>query len=539
VLTFPTLPWLTRAWNHPARPYVLIALLAILAHPSVLRTPFFMDDYGHIVTGETVAGSEWHIRTWRWLTYLIWAGTYQVFGMNPVAFHVWNLVVHIGIGSVLYRVARDFYEKAPLFKNASTRETAALLGALVFTCHPLGSEPVHYAACLTINLVTFFTVVTAWVTFRLARNPSPLWLLATILAVGLTACSKQPGFGHAVCTVAIVLLAFADWSKLAGLRRHFRWKYVAWSSPILIAMAVVVYAWAKWIVTYVVHQPDLINHAWTQGRLFWSYLARVIWPGGYSVDHYVAWSVGPQDGPALLGSIALLLAIAGASWLLFQRKYRLTGMILCLALAPLCLRFAYVVRELLVEYRTYPSLPWIGLLFGGGIVWLYERRNRVGIAAAASVIVVFTAASMFRSPKFEDPARLFQESLARYPMNVRALSLLQREAALKENWVEVGRLMPEVEAALRANEQLNAKHPWRKFELNRAYHHYAEAHQYVAVAIAKSSGPASGLAYANDTIEKLDRRYPGHYRDPKTGKLKADNPLVVTRAALAQWAMQP
>ena len=139
-------------------------------------------------------------------------------------------------------------------------------------------------------------------------------------------------------------------------------------------------------------RSDMLNpHGLTQARIFWEYGARLIWPWapfGLCSDHYVAWSQGWGDVPAV-AQLAGIVILGGMGVVLVLRRGaagRLTGMLLLLALLPVLLRFGYSVRELMIEYRVYPAMPWLGMLAGLGLALVYQKARGLGVGLAVVIL---------------------------------------------------------------------------------------------------------------------------------------------------------
>lgn len=272
-------------------PYALIFSVALIAHPWALAAEFFMDDGGHILTSEYVLEGNWTEQEWRWLPYLIWSTLYSlVQSIHPAGqtldletysplFHAFNLSVHLAIAALVFFCGKDIFERSEFLADSKQRKRAALLGALIFACHPIGSEPVHYARCLMIDLVTLFSVATAWSMFRFVKKPSIKWALITTGCIAGATISKQPGLIHAASNVAIICaatLSFVGLRKLKWQKLDSRMRlYLVGCGSVLaiIAISFTVF-WDKHFGLSLQHNWGI--HALTQGRLFWSYLVRII-----------------------------------------------------------------------------------------------------------------------------------------------------------------------------------------------------------------------------------------------------------------------
>ena len=122
----------------------------------------------HLIGNARVTEGEGLFSWSRLLQYLAYFLIYKVAGFSAIAFHALNLLIHLVLSAFVLWSMRDFGRYIlPQSGSAKTGWLSLpLLVALVFACHPLGSEPVNYARCTPIMLVGAFSYVAAWATLR-------------------------------------------------------------------------------------------------------------------------------------------------------------------------------------------------------------------------------------------------------------------------------------------------------------------------------------------------------------------------------------
>lgn len=520
--------------------YALIGIVAFLAHRFALQAAFFMDDHHFLESGIYTTGAGWqNPEGERWLPFLIWTTVANWTGISSVSFHALNLLLHIAIACLVYPVGRAFLERFGWFHNPQSIDHAATLGALLFACHPLGTEPVHYARCFMIGLVTLEYLIAAWCVLKLTEKFSWRYCLRLVLVLILASVTKEPGVPMILAAAVFMGLVLFPKKQLSALR-EIRWKswHIAAGVGCLTMLVWLTVPWITYALSFVRYQPMVMEHSLTQGRLFWSYLQLVIFPFGLSADHYVPWSLSFADGAAVAGCIGVMILAGGVIWAATRARYRGLAILLALALIPLGLRFGYVVKELMVEYRIYPALPWIGLLMGCGLIWLREWNRYLSLGATLVILVVFTTISNERSALWTSEGNVAADVLEKYPNNLRALTLVQNEAHRNGDSLMVLDLMKRADEILLAHEEFNSRSQVRKYDSGRVYQHYAVAQQYATYAIADIRGVDAALQYADAVIAVMDRRYPGHYRDQETGAFQQGNPLVMARMNLSRVAMR-
>src|SRR5207247_8163222 len=167
------------------------------------------DDKDNFLDNPHYRGLGWTHLRWMWTTHLghyiplTWMTLgldYLLWGMNPVGYHLTNLLLHAANAVVFFFVVRRLLTRA--LSSPSERGHALALSAgfasLVFAIHPLRVESV------------------AWATER--RDVlSGLFYLLTILML-LRACEReQRGRGRYCLSVAVFVLALLSMAMVVNL----------------------------------------------------------------------------------------------------------------------------------------------------------------------------------------------------------------------------------------------------------------------------------------------------------------------------------
>lgn len=103
-------------------------------------------DVAKIFTTNTIAGASSISNYYRPLTTLSFAWDYQIWGLNPIGFHLTNTLLHIGAGILLFYLLKHFLQL----------KSAAFWIALIFLLHPLQTEAVTYANSRGDSMFAFF-----------------------------------------------------------------------------------------------------------------------------------------------------------------------------------------------------------------------------------------------------------------------------------------------------------------------------------------------------------------------------------------------
>ncbi len=163
--------------SHPfsnKKALLLIFFAAILIYLPFVNSPLFWDDEQFIYSNQyvrqfalkeifsqsTTSGAGDSSSYYRPLTSLSFAIDYQVWDLNPIGYHLTNLLLHAGAGMILFLVLKQF----------KIKQKPALLIALLFVIHPIQTETVSYANSRGDSLFTLFGLMGLWCLLKLLKT---------------------------------------------------------------------------------------------------------------------------------------------------------------------------------------------------------------------------------------------------------------------------------------------------------------------------------------------------------------------------------
>ena len=178
--------------------FVFITVLLLAVYGNTLNHGFVWDDI-NIIVDHPLLGSIKNIPKlflsediadvstgyYRPITYVSFALERGIWGLNPIGYDVTNLLLHILVALLLFRVT------AAVFKN----ENLALITALLFALHPVAGETVNFhaggrntllCACFTLLALLFHVRdrrLPALISFSLAIFSKEFALLSPLLFV--------------------------------------------------------------------------------------------------------------------------------------------------------------------------------------------------------------------------------------------------------------------------------------------------------------------------------------------------------------------
>ena len=199
-------------FQHPQKRRLILCLLLALAtlalYNPVTRAPFLnYDDQVYVTENAQVrAGLTWNtivwcFRTpravdWHPITWLSYALDSQLFGLNPVGYHLTNVLLHAANAVLLFLI----------LASATGFVWRSLAVAALFALHPINVESVAWIAERKNVLSMFFFLVALAAYGWYARRPGIGRYLAVTLAYGLALMSKAQ-----VITFPFALLLLDYW----------------------------------------------------------------------------------------------------------------------------------------------------------------------------------------------------------------------------------------------------------------------------------------------------------------------------------------
>lgn len=425
-----------------------IAALAIvggaaLAYHNTFSVPFLFDDNSSIAENPTIRSlaTAWmppvgggHTVSGRPFLNFTLALNHAAHGTAVWSYHLLNLLIHAAAGCALFGIVRRtlvIVGRDHLIPPTSEKRRGsvtppysedatwlALAVALLWTLHPLQTQAVTYIIQRAESLVSLLYLLTLWAFIRSVEpGAAKGWSVLAWIACLLGMATKE------VMVTAPVMVALYDRIFVAGSWREV-WTRRKWFHLSLVLTWLLL----AWLVVG------------TAGRGGTAGLGSVMSPWGYAltqvgaVVHYLRLSLWPQPlvfdyGKALVagwGDVwwqALLLIPLGAAslWAAWRgRAVGWLGVFFFAVLAPSS-SFVPVVTQTMSEHRVYLALAAVVTLV---VVGLYTVLGRKSFAVFAVLAVGLTAATVRRNHDYRTELAIWEDTVVKRPVNVRALAAL-------------------------------------------------------------------------------------------------------------------
>ena len=368
---------------------IIVGTLA--AYQPAMRAGFIWDDDQYALRMEELHTWEGLQRLWfevgttvqyyplayttHWLEYHAW-------GLEPIGYHVVNILCHALVAVLMWRVLR------------ALRVPGAWLAALVFAVHPVEVESVAWVMERK-NLLSAALVLGALLLFIRYRpalagggnQRQSHWYFAASLGLFVCALLSKT----VACSLPAVLLLLLWW-KVGRLTKADWWSLLPFFA-VGLGLAMVTLGLEKTRVGAVGEEWDLsfIERLLIAGRALWFYLGKLLWPHPLMMI-YPRWEIDAGSVVQYLYP-ATVLASVGALWCLRGRIGR--GPLVAVltfggTLLPALGFFdVYPMRYSFVSdhFQYQSSIAMIALVVATAATWVMGQGLRVRRGAAAVAIV--------------------------------------------------------------------------------------------------------------------------------------------------------
>jgi tetratricopeptide (TPR) repeat protein len=426
----------------------IIVFAALAAYHNSFSGPFIFDDFPTIVRNPTIRhlGSALSpppsgcAAAGRPLVNLSLAVNYAVGGLQVWGYHAVNITVHILAGLVLFGLVRRTLRQPVLSERfGQAALPLAFAVALLWTVHPLLTEPVDCVVHRTESIVGLFYLLTLYGFIRgvteggrreaegvkqeigarsnptsdLQPLPSTLWLSASALSCLLGMASKE------VMVSAPLMVLLYDRTFVAGTFRAAwgrRWRlYLVLASTWLLLAYLMMTTHNRGQIVGFGFGVTWWEYALTQCQAIVHYLRLSFWPHPLILDYGMA--VVKRPGAVALQALILSMLVVGT--LVGLWRWPAMGFVGTWFFAILAPSSSVVplTTQTVAERRMYLSLAAVIVLVVLGLYRLLGRRSWVIFLVLA---VGLGCATVQRNQDYRSEVTMWSDTAAKCPDNERA-----------------------------------------------------------------------------------------------------------------------
>ena len=363
--------------------------------------------------------------SYRPLREISYALDYQFTGLNPVGYHLSNILYHILSSCLVFLIAF----------RLSKDIKAGFIAGLLFMAHPIQTESVAYISGRRDILTALFYLMGFYFFLRYRESLSKKYLFLIFCSYYLSLFSKEMG----VTLPAVILLY--DLIEPAGPALHpenpgpflkgflLRFKTILkrnWPLYLGLFLVAILFTIDKAVVRNPSRQEGFYGGSastnfLTVFRIWVFYIKMLVLPLSLNAGHSFSLSKSIWE-PRTVLSIALLLAILLLLLSLLKNKkiYSFCGFWFFITLLPVSHIFPH--HELLAEHYLY--LPAFGFSLAGGLLISSPLQRKRGVFLLSgfliALFVFYGYQTLQRNRIWSNDLTLWTDTVQKSPDNVRA-----------------------------------------------------------------------------------------------------------------------
>ena len=333
-------------------------------------------------------------------------------GLDPFAFKLTNLAIHLANGVLIYILALRLFASSTVSLEQRHALIAAGVLAVAWLLHPIQLLPVLHVVQRMTSLAALFLLAALLCHLRwrdVGASHNMGWLL---LGWGvfwpLSFLSKETGLLFPLFALAWELIVRrAECGRLDGFARNFAFLV---SIALILCAAYLLFPLGDWLwAGYGLRSFSLTERLLTEGRVLWFYLGLVLFPRleafGLFHDDYTL-STGILTPWATLPALVGLVGLVWLSWRM-RKQMPLVSFGIAWFLIGHALESTFLPLELVHEHRNY--LPLFGILLAvvSVLVRTLEKVGPVktlGITLMLTMLAYFSFVTALRADQFSDEA---------------------------------------------------------------------------------------------------------------------------------------
>lgn len=433
--------------------FFITGIILIFSYINSLTATFIFDDFGNIVGNKYIAISSLSLPEIhkvfspnqncknRKIANLSFALNYYFGGLNPVGFHVINILIHIINAWLVFSLFQWYFSRIPPPKNANPIILSGL-GALWWATNPIQTNAVTYIVQRMTSLSTLFCLVALllYLQTRSKKNngerPSLRYkkfflYLLTVLSWLLAMMSKEIA---AILPVLILAHEFFFFDLFSKIRKNLKFSILLFLLCFALAVSEILFFIGPEFIENILKSYDhrnftLIERLLTQPRVIFHYIGLFLYPlptrlklyyDTYLISHNLF--SPPSTALAIFGISSWIFAI-----IYFFTKNKLLSFGLLWTLLCLLIESSFIALELVFEHRFYmPSIGFVLALMAAALWIMHKTALRPGFLYACLGILICSQAlgTSTRNRAWADTVTFSIDEVQKNPDSVRALTNL-------------------------------------------------------------------------------------------------------------------
>ncbi len=346
--------------------FVLIAALILISYSNTFHSAFHFDDNPSIVENQGIRRFSWdsvvdQFSGTRPIVNLSLLLNYQLSGLNPVGWHIFNIGFHIANSIFVYLFILWTLNLPSLSARYGgvRAKRMALFGSLLFALHPVQTESVTYIISRTELLAAFFYLATFLFFIQGVRTRKSGYYIGCFFMSFLAMGSKEWAVTLPAMLVLYDFLFIAEGKLKMVLSRSMAyilvalpWGFVAYNLTTSKLSGAGFGITGQNNITPWTYQLTSLN-------VLWTYIRLLFFPVNQNLDYSYPLARTLFEFPTLLSLIGHMCVVVASLWLYAKKKWTLLPFGAAWFYITLSPTQSFVpILDVIFEHRLY--LPSIG-----------------------------------------------------------------------------------------------------------------------------------------------------------------------------------
>jgi Flp pilus assembly protein TadD len=437
-----------RVLNSSLSHVILICILALIVYSNSFNVPFAFDDIPYIVENpriETLSNIptlftniEGPIGS-RPFTLTTFAINYFLGKLNTFGYHVFNLILHIINGLLLYSLI--IMTARLLNYTEENVRPVALFSSLIFIVHPIQTECVTYIVGRSTPLITLFYLlgIVLFIKVTTRKKGKALYITGLFL-VSLLGMASRENFVTFPFMLILFDFFFVSKYRVKEVIKHYKIHASVFLPLIYFFYLTLNYHYELQIFEATRATP--IEYLMTQFNVHWTYLRLFVLPVNQNFDYDYSVARTLFEFPTIISFIGYMGLWAMAIYL-YKKRPVISFCILWFLITLSPVSSIIPLGKMIFEHRLY--LPSVGVFVAivsvlfSLFMKLNDGKSRIASLSLILILLVFSYATYARNIVWQSKISLLEDVAMKSPNLPRShnnLGIAYQEAGLTDMAIE-------------------------------------------------------------------------------------------------------
>ena len=388
----------------------LLVVIAVVIYLPSLNAPFIFDDNHMIVNNAFIKNAKYfglffkgYVTSYpipkgmcRPLLMLTFAFNYATSKLNPIGYHIINLLFHFLNAVLLYTLLKTLKKDAPF--------GLILIITLLFVVHPINTEAVTYISSRSDLMATFF-ILSGFILYLRERY------MLTLLMYVFALLTKETGLCLGLIVIGYDVIYWLN-GKLRW-QEHFRKYKKFYISLMAITLFYLMYKHTVFFPEIARPVRSFYSNFLIQSITTLLYFKLFLLPLSLNITHYIPAVNSLLHPLALISVVTIILLIVLA--FVSIRKVPLASIGLTWLLIGLLPKFYARLNFVAMEHHFYLASIGVYIIAVALLKEVYTNHRKYFLYLNIGIILIFSCLSITRNYEYTDPLDFWKISVLRNP----------------------------------------------------------------------------------------------------------------------------